>query len=102
MVTVALGGIFTEILADAVTFQPPIDAATARTLLQRLKGQKLLHGYRERPAADLDALTTTIERFSVLCATIGKFFSAIDLNPVIAGPDGALAVDALFLPLRNP
>ena len=101
MVTVALGGIFTEILADAVTFQPPIDAATARTLLQRLKGQKLLHGYRERPAADLDALTTTIERFSVLCATIGKFFSAIDLNPVIAGPDGALAVDALFLPLRN-
>ena len=97
MVTVALGGIFTEILADAVTFQPPIDAAVARLYLQRLKGQQLLHGYRGRPAADVDALATAIERFSVLCATIGPLFSAIDLNPVIAGPSGALVVDALFL-----
>jgi acetate---CoA ligase (ADP-forming) len=102
MVTIALGGIFTEILADAVTFAPPITAATARAYLQRLKGQKLLHGYRGRPAADLDALTVAIERFSVLCATVGALFSAIDLNPVIAAPSGALAVDALFLPLRNP
>ena len=102
MVTIALGGIFTELLADAVTFQPPITAATARTLLQRLKGHKLLLGYRGRPAADRDALTAAIERFSVLCATIGPLFSAIDLNPVIAAPSGALAVDALFLPLRNP
>jgi len=38
-----------------------------------------------------------IERFSVLCATIGPLFAAIDLNPVIAAPSGALAVDALFL-----
>jgi hypothetical protein len=33
----------------------------------------------------------------VLCATIGPMFAAIDLNPVIAAPSGALAVDALFL-----
>ena len=39
MVTVALGGILTELLADAVTFQPPIDASTARACLQRLKEQ---------------------------------------------------------------
>lgn len=102
MVTVALGGILTELLADAVTFQPPIDAATARTCLQRLKGARLLHGYRGRPAADLDALGMTIARFSVLCASIGHMFSAIDVNPVIAGPSGACAVDALFLPIVNP
>ncbi len=102
MVTVGLGGIFTEILADAVTFQPPIDAATARRLIGRLKGSRLLHGYRGRAPADMDALATAIERVSVLCATIGPLFSAIDVNPVIAGPAGAVAVDALFLPFRNP
>ena len=102
MVTVGLGGIFTEILQDSLTFQPPVGAPAALELLQRLKGEKLLRGYRGRPAADLGALAATIERFSVLCATIGPLFSAIDLNPVIAGPSGAVAVDALFIPLRNP
>jgi acyl-CoA synthetase (NDP forming) len=102
MVTVGLGGVLTEILADIVTFQPPISAAAARGYLERLQGYKLLQGYRGRPKADLDALALAIERFSVLCATIGPLFAAIDLNPVIAAPSGALAVDALFLPLRNP
>ena len=98
MVTVGLGGIFTEVFADAVTFQPPIRARAARRYLERLKGYRLLEGYRGRPKADLAALAATIERFSVLSATIGPLFSAIDLNPIIAGPAGALAVDALFIP----
>jgi acyl-CoA synthetase (NDP forming) len=101
MVTVGLGGIFTEILADAVTFQPPIDAAAACRLIGRLKGYRLLQGFRGRPQADVGALVDAIERFGVLCATIGPLFSAIDINPVIVGPSDALAVDALFLPLRN-
>ena len=101
MVTVGLGGIFTEILGDVVTFQPPIGAHGARRYLERLRGYKLLQGYRGRPKADLGALAAAIERFSVLCASVGPLFSAIDLNPVIAGPSGALAVDALFIPIRN-
>ncbi len=101
MVTIGLGGVLTEILADTVTFQPPVSVATARGYLKRLRGYRLLRGYRGRPMADLDALGLAIERFSVLCATIGRLFAAIDLNPVIAAPSGALAVDALFLPLRT-
>ena len=102
MVTVGLGGIFTEVFADAVTFQPPVGADAARRYLERLKGHRLLQGYRGRPKADLEALALTIERFSVLAATVGPLFSAIDLNPVIASASGALAVDALFIPLRKP
>jgi acyl-CoA synthetase (NDP forming) len=98
MMTVGLGGV----LADAVTLQPPVGAAAARGFLERLRGFGLLQGYRGRPEADLRALRLVIERFSVLCASIGSLFSAIDLNPVIAGPSGALAVDALFLPFGNP
>lgn len=102
MMTVGLGGIFTEILADIVTFQPPVGVEMARGYLERLRGYKLLRGYRGRPRSDLDALAAVIERFSLLCSTVGRLFSAIDLNPVIAGPSGALAVDALFLPIRSP
>ncbi|HVM79988.1 MAG TPA: acetate--CoA ligase family protein [Stellaceae bacterium] len=101
MVTMGLGGILTEILADVVTFQPPVDSEKAHRFLERLRGYRLVEGYRGRPRADLVALTELIERFSMLCATIGPFFSAIDLNPVIAGPSGAVAVDMLFLPRRN-
>ena len=97
MMTVGLGGVLTEILADVVTFQPPVSAAAACGYLRCLRGYPLLQGYRGRPKADLDALAHVIERFSVLCATIGPLFAAIDLNPVIAAPSGALAVDALFL-----
>jgi hypothetical protein len=97
MMTVGLGGVLTEILADVVTFQPPVSADAACGYLRRLRGYPLLQGYRGRPKADLDALARVIERFSVLCATIGPMFAAIDLNPVIAAPSGALAVDALFL-----
>ena len=59
MVTVALGGVFTEILADTVTFQPPVSAASARGYLEKLRGYRLLQGYRGRPVADLDSLALT-------------------------------------------
>ena len=85
-----------------MTFQPPVGAAAAGAMLQRLKGANLLDGYRGRPAADIDALARVVARFSALCATIGPMLSAVDLNPIIAGPAGAFAVDALFLPLPKP
>ena len=98
MLTLGLGGIFTEALADVVTLEPPVTAEEALSALRRLKGQKLLDGYRGRPAPDIAALCDTVHRFSVLCATIGRHFAAIDVNPVIAGPNGAVAVDALMVP----
>ena len=102
MVTVGVGGILTELIADAVTFQPPIAEGAARDYLARLRGMKLLEGYRGGPKADLDALAAAIARFSLLCSTVGPLFSAIDVNPVIAGPSQALAVDALFIPFHGP
>lgn len=101
MVTLGIGGIFTEALADVVTLEPPISVAEALTSLRRLKGERLLDGYRGRPCADLAALCVVIHQFSLLCAEIGKQFSAIEVNPVIAGPSGVVAVDALMV-LKEP
>jgi hypothetical protein len=66
--------------------------------LRRLKGYRLLQGYRGQPACDIAALARMIERFSLLCHVVGPDFAAIDLNPVVVGPSGACALDALFVP----
>jgi len=100
MVTIALGGIFTEVLQDAITVEPPVTAVAAGDLLTRLKGYRVLRGYRGRPKADVDALALTIERFSHLCTNLADGLDAVDVNPIIAGETGCIAVDALFL--RKP
>jgi acyl-CoA synthetase (NDP forming) len=97
LMTVGLGGIHTEVLGDVITLVPPLAAAEAVDHVRRLKGARLLAGYRGSPAVDVGALGMVIERFSVLCAVIGARFSEIDLNPLIVGSRGAVVVDALFI-----
>ncbi|MBV8915039.1 MAG: acetate--CoA ligase family protein [Acetobacteraceae bacterium] len=98
MVTFGIGGIYAEVLAQVVTVQPPIAAAEAIERLRDLRGFKLLCGARGQPAVDLNALGHAIERFSAMCAALGPFLQEVDINPLIAGPDGAVAVDALIVP----
>ncbi len=98
----SLGGIFTAVLADAVTFRPPIGAGAVCRYLERPRGYRLIRSYRDRSRSNLKAIAAMIERFGALLAAIGPLFSAMDLDPVIAGPSGTLAVDALFISPRNP
>ncbi|MCC6471025.1 MAG: acetate--CoA ligase family protein [Alphaproteobacteria bacterium] len=97
--TMGIGGIFAEVYKDTVPFVPPISPAMALRLLRSLKGYALLTGARGRPQADLDALAQLVARFSWLCAAAGPLLSELDVNPVIASPRGAVAVDALVVPL---
>ena len=101
-VTVALGGVLVELLQDKATFLPPVTAATALAHLRRLRGFPLLTGYRGAAPVDLPALAAAIERFSVLAAEVGPLLAAFEINPLIAGPAGAVAVDALTVPLTPP
>ena len=98
LVMVSAGGLLIEVLEDAVFALPPFDAAEARRLLQRLRIRRLLQGVRGRPTADIDALADALSRFSILVSELGPEVAQIDVNPVIAGPDGCLAVDALVVP----
>lgn len=97
--TLGMGGIFAEVYKDTVPFVPPISSAMALRLIGQLKGVAILNGARGRPRADLDRLAALVSRFSWLCAEIGPLLSELDVNPVIAGPAGAMAVDALVVPL---
>jgi acyl-CoA synthetase (NDP forming) len=94
VVLAGIGGIFTEIFRDTVVEIAPVSIRTARSMLMRLKGAALLSGYRSRPPVDIDAVAQALSALSRLIAKRGDI-AEIDVNPLIAGERGALAVDAL-------
>ncbi len=93
VVMVGLGGVFTEVLADTACALAPVSADTARELLLSLRGSPLLLGARGRLPVDLDALAEAVARVSVLAAAHPELVE-LELNPVLAGPDGVVALDA--------
>jgi hypothetical protein len=96
-VLVGAGGVFVEVLKDSQLALPPFGPGQARRLIDRLRARPLLDGVRGRPAADLDALAGALAAFSQLAASLGDQIAEADVNPILAGPGGVIAVDALVL-----
>ncbi|HEY6377632.1 MAG TPA: acetate--CoA ligase family protein, partial [Candidatus Dormibacteraeota bacterium] len=101
LVVVAAGGLLVEAIADRRVVMPPVDRAQARALVDRLAVRRLLDGYRGQPAADLDAVADAVVSLAELAIELGESLDALDINPLIAGPDGCLAVDALVIAPRS-
>jgi acetate---CoA ligase (ADP-forming) len=98
LVVVGAGGVLVELLADRVVAMPPVSAAAAAELVDELKVSKLLAGVRGRAPSDLGAVTRAIVGLSDLALELGDRLEALDINPLICGPHGAVAVDALAIP----
>jgi acyl-CoA synthetase (NDP forming) len=97
VVTVGAGGVLAELIADVQLRLAPLAQAEALSMLHGTRIGRLLAGWRGAPAADLDALARQIVVLSeVAWANRGRF-AGIDLNPVLARPDGAYALDALIV-----
>ena len=97
VVRAGLGDIHVEVLKD-VAFRPaPVTVAEAGRMLDELRGHALLDGIRGRPPVDRAALTRLISAVSRFGAAAGERLESLDLNPILAGPDGATAVDWLLL-----
>jgi acyl-CoA synthetase (NDP forming) len=97
LVMVAAGGVLVELLGDRRFALPPVDHGRALAMLDRLAVRPLLDGVRGAPPADLDAVAATLARLSVLAVDLGDRLAALDVNPLVAGPGGCLAVDALVV-----
>lgn len=97
LVIVAAGGTLVELLADRVVACPPVSHAMAVRLLDGLRIRPLLDGWRGAPAVDLDALADVIVRFSTMAMELGDDLDAVEANPVIVSPRGAIAVDGLVI-----
>jgi succinyl-CoA synthetase beta subunit len=87
-----LGGIWTELLDDVAVVPLPADIDRVRAGLLSLRGAPLLLGARGGSAVDLDAVASLAVRVGELVAADQA--SVVECNPVLAGPDGAVAVDA--------
>ena len=99
-VMVAAGGVLIELLADSAVSLAPIDEKGAERLLGNLKARRLLDGLRGKPPADVASLCRAIACLSVLADDLGDALEQLDVNPVIASPDGCVAVDALVIARR--
>ncbi|HEY7469645.1 MAG TPA: acetate--CoA ligase family protein [Acidimicrobiia bacterium] len=96
VVLMSAGGTLIELLADRVVVLPRVDRHRARAALNRLRIRPLLDGHRGTGAVDLDELADVTARFSELVLDHADSIEAIDVNPLIAGPQGVVAVDALM------
>jgi acyl-CoA synthetase (NDP forming) len=96
VVVVGSGGVLVELIHDTVAALAPVSVAEARAMLARLRGYRLLTGFRGSAAADLETLADAIARVSELAADLAGQIEELDVNPLRCGPRGLAAVDALI------
>ena len=88
-----LGGILVEVLKDVAFRVIPIVERDARQMIEEIKGYPLLQGYRGQDPADIGKLQALLLKVSSFIEAHPEV-AELDLNPVFAYKDGAIAVDA--------
>jgi acetyl coenzyme A synthetase (ADP forming)-like protein len=93
LIAVGAGGTLVELLADVAFRIHPLTDSDAEEMLQQVRISKMLAGVRGAAAADSNAVKNAISRVSALVAICPEI-RELDINPLIAMPDGVVAVDA--------
>jgi acyl-CoA synthetase (NDP forming) len=96
-----VGGTLIELLNDRRVALAPVDVAEAERQLKCLQVNRLFDGYRGSKPVDRAAIATAFSRFSVMLHDLADLIGECDLNPVIASPEGCVAVDALIIPRKS-
>ena len=92
MLLFGLGGVFVEVLHDVSYRLVPATTADLQAMMREVRGYPLLTGARGQQAADLESLSRTLQAAAWLLEAFPEI-SELDLNPVIAGPNGAVVAD---------
>jgi acetyltransferase len=87
------GGQLVEVFKDRALALPPLNSTLARRMMEQTKIYQALRGVRGRRPVDLEALQVLLVRFSALVAE-QRWIKEIDINPLLASPDGLMALDA--------
>jgi acetyl-CoA synthetase len=95
MLTLGAGGVMAELLADTASLLLPATEADIGAALGRLKLAKLLAGWRGAEGADMDAVVRAVQAIAAYAAA-EPGLQELDVNPLIATPERAVAVDALI------
>jgi acetyltransferase len=95
------GGVLLELIKDVTFCAPPVSPEKARDMLARMRGARLLAGYRGSPALDGDALVNALVALGRLAVDLEDVVQSVDINPFVALPQGGLALDALIVLQRR-
>jgi acetyltransferase len=95
------GGTAVEVIKDSAVALPPLNAVLAERLINRTRVSRLLDAYRDNPAADREMVIFVLRRVSLMVSELPEIVE-LDINPLIAGANGVLAVDARIRIARPP
>jgi acyl-CoA synthetase (NDP forming) len=101
ILVVGAGGVEAELRDDRTLLVAPVSTADAARAIEGLRIAPLFHGFRGRPELSLGAVAELVHRVGMLAAAVPEL-QQLDLNPVIVGPDGCVAVDALVAVAEPP
>ena len=87
------GGTLVEVFRDRALALPPLNTTLARRMMEQTKIYTALQGVRGQQSVDMEALESLLVRFSHLVVE-QPWINEIDINPLLAGPDGIVALDA--------
>jgi acyl-CoA synthetase (NDP forming) len=97
VVMVGAGGVLLELVEDVAFGPPGLDHARALAMIGRLRASKLLAGYRGAAACDVNALAQALVNLGALALDLGEAIESVDVNPIVALPQGAVALDGLVV-----
>jgi acetate---CoA ligase (ADP-forming) len=92
-----LGGIAVEVFRDVTFRVPPFGKDEAKRMIQQIRSAPLLKGARGRPKANLNAIVDVIMKVQRLAMDLSDDIAELDINPLLALPDRAVALDALVV-----
>jgi 3-hydroxypropionyl-CoA synthetase (ADP-forming) len=95
VVTIALGGIFAEVMDDPVVRLGPVTPNRARAMFDELRGTRVLRGFRGRAPLAIDRAAEAVSRLSLLGASLTPWVQSIEINPLMLTNSRAVAADSL-------
>ena len=96
LVVLGVGGTLVELIGQRVVALAPVDPPAVTRMLEGTRLGALLAGARGGPAADIEAVARAVSALSVVGHELGDGLRALEVNPLVAGPSGAVGVDALL------
>jgi acyl-CoA synthetase (NDP forming) len=96
MLMFGLGGTLVEVLKDVAFRIVPLTAHDAKEMIRQVKAYRLLEGYRGQPPVDINYIEELLLKISRMIEENPEI-KEMDINPLIAYPDGAVAVDGRII-----
>ncbi|MGI6453957.1 MAG: acetate--CoA ligase family protein [Syntrophomonadaceae bacterium] len=91
------GGIYTELLGGVSIVAAPVTLEETLDLITSSKVYPLLQGYRGKTGANIQAIAEALVSLSNMAIALGDRLAEVDINPLMALPDGVVALDGLIV-----